>query len=146
MKLQDLRPARGSVKKDKRVGRGGPHAKTSCRGHKGQKARSGGGKGPVFEGGQTPWYRRLPKYRGFKNMNKVEYHEVSLKDLSVFKKDELVTPELLHENKVIKNLNLPVKVLANGEIKVPLTVRLHKFTKGAKELIEKAGGKTEVIK
>lgn len=146
MKLVDLKPARGSIKRRKRVGRGGSHGKTSCRGSKGQNARSGGGKGPAFEGGQTTWYRRLPKFRGFKSLNKIEFYEVSLSALSVFKKDQLVTPEVLCENKIVKNLNKPVKVLANGQIKVPLTVRLHKFTKSAKELIEKAGGKAEVIK
>ena len=147
MKINDLKPARGSKKSKKRLGRGhGCHVKTSGRGSKGQNARSGGGKGPGFEGGQTPWYRRLPKFKGFTSMNKKIYNEVTSTNLERISQDiEFVDPEVLKEKGVIKNLNFPIKILAGKSISKPLTVRAHKFTKGAKELIEKAGGKIEVI-
>lgn len=146
MKLCELSPNTGSRKRRKRVGRGhGCHVKTSCRGSKGQNSRSGGGKGPGFEGGQTPWYRRLPKYKGFKNFNETIYTEITLNILSRFKEGEQITPEILREKGFIKNLKYPVKVLGKGELKVPLNVRLHKFTKGAIETIKAAGGKVEVI-
>ncbi|MFH1453257.1 MAG: 50S ribosomal protein L15 [Armatimonadota bacterium] len=146
MKLTDLKPAPGSKKSKKRVGRGhGCHGKTSGRGSKGQNARSGGGKPPGFEGGQTPWYRRLPKFKGFKNKYKIRYTEVNVDALSKFDKDSTVSPEDLVNRGIIKNLNMPVKVLGGGKIEIPLTVKMHKFTKSAKEMIEKAGGKVEVI-
>lgn len=146
MKLGELKPEKGSVKRRKRVGRGGSHQKTCCRGENGQNSRSGGGKPPGFEGGQTPWYRRLPKYKGFNNYNKKEYQEVTLWDLSAFAKNDVVTPDELLKRNIIEYAGMPVKLLATGKIEIPLEVKLHKFSKAAKESIEKAGGKTEVIK
>lgn len=141
----DLKPNKGSRKSRRRVCRGGKLGKTGGRGHKGQNSRSGGPKGPGFEGGQTPWYRRLPKYRGFNNPFRTEYVEVSLSDLEQFDADTHVTPEMLVEKSIIKSTKKPVKVLANGELKTKLTVSLHAFTATAKAAIEGAGGKTEVI-
>lgn len=146
MRIHELRPAEGSKKTSKRVGRGigSGLGKTSGRGHKGQGARSGGGKGPGFEGGQTPLQRRLPK-RGFKNIFQKVYTEVKLEDLNRFAPGTEVTPELLQETGLVKKLNDGVKILGNGEIKHALTVRAHGFTKSATAKIEEAGGKVEVI-
>ncbi len=141
----NLKPNAGARKQRRRVCRGGKLGKTGGRGFNGQNSRSGGTKGPGFEGGQTPWYRRLPKYRGFKNHFRTEYVEVSLKDLNAFDEGATVTPEALLEKRLIKSVKNPIKVLANGEISKKLTVALHAFTKAAKEAIEGAGGKTEVI-
>lgn len=141
----DLKPNKGSRKRKKRVGRGGDHGTFSCRGMNGQNSRSGGGKGPGFEGGQTPWFRRLPKYRGFNNPFRTEYQEVSLADLNRFADGDTVTPELLVEKGVVKSVRQPVKVLGNGKLERKLTVALHAFTGTAREAIEGAGGKTEVI-
>lgn len=141
----DLKPNKGARKRKKRVGRGGDHGTFSCRGMNGQNSRAGGGKGPGFEGGQTPWYRRLPKYRGFKNHFRTEYQVISLADLNRFEDDVTVTPELLVESGVIKSVRQPVKVLGNGKLEKKLTVALHAFTGSAREAIEGAGGKTEVI-
>lgn len=146
MKLHELKPAEGSRKERKRVGRGTSSGwgKTAGRGHKGQKARSGGGVRPGFEGGQNPLYRRLPK-RGFTNPNRVEYAEVNLDKLNRFDANTEVTPELLLETGVVSNLKDGVKILGNGEITVALTVKANKFSQSAVEKIEAAGGKTEVI-
>ncbi|GGA53821.1 50S ribosomal protein L15 [Kroppenstedtia guangzhouensis] len=146
MKLHELKPSAGSRKVRKRVGRGMAtgHGKTSGRGQKGQKARSGGGVRPGFEGGQNPIYRRLPK-RGFTNINRKEYALVNLETLNRFEEGTVVTPELLQETGVVKNLKDGLKVLANGELKVKLTVKAHKFSKSAQEKIANAGGTTEVL-
>ncbi|NLI60199.1 MAG: 50S ribosomal protein L15 [Clostridiales bacterium] len=146
MKLNQLSPAEGSIKKSKRKGRGPGSGlgKTSGRGHKGQKSRSGGGVRPGFEGGQMPLTRRLPK-RGFTNIFAKVYSEVNLKQLNNFESDTVITPELLKEAGVIKKLNDGVKILGNGELDKKLTVRAHKFSKAAQEKIEAAGGKAEVI-
>lgn len=146
MKLHELKPAEGSRKDRKRVGRGTSSGwgKTAGRGHKGQNARSGGGVRPGFEGGQNPLYRRLPK-RGFTNPNRVEYAIVNLDALNRFEANTEVTPELLLETGVISSLNDGVKILGNGEINVSLTVKANKFSQTAVEKIEAAGGKTEVI-
>jgi len=146
MKLHELKPAEGSRKERKRVGRGTSSGwgKTAGRGHKGQKARSGGGVRPGFEGGQNPLYRRLPK-RGFTNPNRVEYAEVNLDRLNRFDANTEVTPELLLETGVISSLKDGVKILGNGEVTVALTVKANKFSQSAVEKIEAAGGKTEVI-
>ncbi|MBP1933044.1 50S ribosomal protein L15 [Ammoniphilus resinae] len=146
MKLHELKPAEGSRKERKRVGRGTSSGwgKTAGRGHKGQNARSGGGVRPGFEGGQNPLYRRLPK-RGFTNPNRVEYTIVNLDALNRFEANTEVTPELLLETGVISSLNDGVKILGNGEINVSLTVKANKFSQTAVEKIEAAGGKTEVI-
>ncbi|MBI4654973.1 MAG: 50S ribosomal protein L15 [Nitrospirae bacterium] len=145
MKLSELLPVAGSKKKPKRVGRGqgSGHGKTSCKGHKGQKARSGGTKGAGFEGGQTPLQRRLPK-RGFHNIFKKEYSIVNLKTLGELQVP-IVTPEVLFENGLIKDIRDGVKILGEGEIKSPITVRAHAFSASAKEKIVKAGGSVEVI-
>jgi len=146
MKLHELQPAPGSRKKAVRVGRGigSGNGKTSGRGHKGQKARSGGGVRLGFEGGQTPLFRRLPK-RGFTNINRKEYAVVNLDKLNRFEDGTEVTPELLLETGVISKLKSGVKILGKGQIEKKLTVKAHKFSASAKEAIEAAGGKTEVI-
>ena len=149
MRLHELAPKYGATHRKKRVGRGpgSGHGKTSCRGHKGQKARSGGGVPPWFEGGQTPLYRRIPK-RGFKNPRAKEYTEVNVDVLDrYFEAGEEVTPELLLERGVIKKVCKDgVKILGRGELTKSLTVKAQAFTTSAKEKIEKAGGKVEVIK
>lgn len=145
MKLNELKPNPGSRKSRLRVGRGGKNGKTCGRGHNGQNSRSGGTKGPGFEGGQTPWYRRLPKYRGFKNRFRTEYQEVSLSDLETFEAKATVNPESLVEKGILKNIRRPIKVLGNGELTKALTVNLHAFTASAKAAIEGAGGKAEVV-
>jgi large subunit ribosomal protein L15 len=146
MRLEDLRPAAGSRTAPKRVGRGigSGLGKTSGKGHKGQKARSGGGKGPAFEGGQTPLQRRLPK-RGFKNINRKVWAEVNLDRLNEFADGTEVTPELLITNGLIKKVYDGVKVLGRGELEKKLTVKAHAFTGSATTKIEAAGGKAEVI-
>ncbi len=147
MKLNNLKPAEGAVKKNKRVGRGAGsgHGKTSCRGGKGQTARSGASISPVFEGGQMPLIRRIPK-RGFKNaLFKKEFAIVNIDKFNCFESGAVVTPELLLDKKIIKDIMDGVKVLSEGELKVSLTIKAHKFSKQAIEKIEKAGGKAEVI-
>ncbi len=142
---KDLKANKGARKARRRICRGGKLGKTGGRGFNGQNSRSGGGKGPGFEGGQTPWYRRLPKYRGFRNPFRTEYTEICLSDLDRFEADTTVTPELLLEHKVVKSVRQPIKVLGSGELSKKLTVALHAFTGSAREAIESAGGKTEVI-
>lgn len=146
MRLNELGPAPGARKERKRVGRGigSGLGKTSGKGHKGQKARSGGGKGPAFEGGQTPLQRRLPK-RGFNNKWRREWSTVSLERLNVFPDGAEVTPELLRERKIVKNLRDGLKVLGTGTIERRLVVKAQAFSASAKEKIEAAGGKAEVI-
>lgn len=146
MKLHELKPAEGSRHERKRVGRGigSGHGKTAGKGHKGQNARSGGGVRLGFEGGQNPLARRLPK-RGFKNINRKEYAIVSLDALNRFAEGTVVTPELLKETGVVSALRDGVKILANGELKVKLTVKAHKFSGSAAEKIAQVGGTTEVI-
>ncbi len=147
MKLNTLKPAFGATKKDKRVGRGpgSGHGKTSCRGGKGQTARSGGSIPPHFEGGQMPLVRRIPK-RGFKNaLFKKEYEIVNIDTLNMFEADTEVTPELLLQYNIIKGNKEGVKILGEGELSVKLNVKAHKFSKSAVEKIEKAGGKAEVL-
>lgn len=147
MKLDDLYPAPGSTKRRKRVGRGpGCHGKTSGRGENGQRKRSGGTKAPAFEGGQTPWYRILPKFKGFRNRNRIEYVTINLDTLENCASDsEIITAEALYAAGCIKDLNSPIKVLGTGEITKAVNVKLNKFTKTAQAAIEKAGGKVEVI-
>jgi large subunit ribosomal protein L15 len=146
MRLEELKPAKGATKKSKRVGRGvgSGSGKTSGKGHKGQKARSGGVKGAGFEGGQMPLQRRIPK-RGFTNIFRKEYSVVNLADLEKIAGSGPVTPETLMQNGLIKNLKAGVKVLGMGELKSKLTVRAHKFSKSALDKIQAAGGKAEVI-
>jgi len=132
-------------KPKKRVGRGigSGHGKTSCRGHKGQYARNT--VRPGFEGGQTPLHRRLPRYRGFKNRFATEYAIINLSDLEKFEAGTVVTPELLLEKRVIRELKDGLKVLGDGELTRALTVRADKFSKSASEKIAAAGGAAEVI-
>lgn len=146
MRLQDLRPAKGSRRRTKRVGRGigSGHGKTSCKGHKGQKARSGGTKGPGFEGGQMPLQRRLPK-RGFKNRFQIVYAVVNLRDIAKLEGVDTVTPEALIEKGVVKNPKDGIKILGEGEISRPLTIKADAFSASAMAKISAAGGKAEVI-
>ncbi len=146
MKICDLQPAPGSRPKATRKGRGigSGLGKTAGKGHKGQKARSGGGVRPGFEGGQMPLQRRIPK-RGFTNINKKEYAIITLDDLNQFDADAVVTAEVLRAAGLIKGSVDGVKVLANGTIEKAVTVQVQKCSKAALEKIEAAGGKVEVI-
>ena len=146
MKLHELKPVEGARHYKKRVGRGtgSGMGKTATRGHKGQNARSGGGVRPGFEGGQMPLYRRIPK-RGFKNVWAMKYSEINVSTLNKFEDGAEVTPELLKASGLIKKLEDGVSVMGNGEITKKLTVSAHRFTKTAKEKIEKAGGKVIVL-
>src|SRR5690554_186615 len=130
--LHELKPNEGARKSRKRVGRGmgSGHGKTSGKGHKGQKARSGNQPRPGFEGGQIPFFQRIPK-RGFKNVNHIEYATINLKDLNVFEDGDVVTPEVLLEKRIIRKLNSGLKVLAYGTLEKKLTVRAHAFSKNA---------------
>ena len=145
MNLNELKPNPGSRHERLRVCRGGKHGKTGGRGYNGQRSRSGGTKNPGFEGGQTPWHRRLPKFRGFKNPFRTEYQEVSLSDLESFDAKSTINPEHLVEKGILKNVHQPIKVLGNGELTKALTVNLHAFTASAKAAIEGAGGTAEVV-
>jgi large subunit ribosomal protein L15 len=146
MKIEDIRPAEGSRKRSKRVGRGvgSGHGKTSCKGHKGQKARSGGTTGLGFEGGQMPLQRRLPK-RGFKNRFGVEYAVINLDRINALKDMDVVTPELLLEKKIIKDMKDGLKVLGDGKLERPVTVKATAFSAAAEKKITAAGGKAEVL-
>ena len=146
MKLHDLKPAVGATTAPKRLGRGvgSGLGKTSGKGHKGAKARSGGGKRPGFEGGQMPLTMRLPK-RGFTNKWRVEYATVNVERLNIFEDGAVVTPVELVESGILKNVQDGVKILGNGDITKKLTVKATKFSQSAKEKIEAAGGKVEVF-
>ena len=146
MKLHELHPAEGSTTAQKRLGRGSGSGlgKTSGKGHKGAKARSGGGKRPGFEGGQMPLYRRVPK-RGFNNVFRTEYAEVNVERLEAFENGETVTAQALLEKKIIRKELDGVKILGGGELTKKLTVQAAKFSASAKEKIEAVGGKAEVI-
>lgn len=147
MKLHDLRPAEGAKKRRKRVGRGiaAGQGKTAGRGTKGQAARSGGTKGPYFEGGQLPLVRRLPFKRGFTNIFKVEYTPVNLYRLAGFRAGQEVSPETLAAAGIIKSASLPVAILGQGEVDRPLTVKAHRFSASARAKIEEAGGSVEEL-
>jgi len=147
MKLHELKPAEGAKKAPFRKGRGhgSGNGKTAGRGHKGQKARAGGGVRIGFEGGQMPLYRRIPK-RGFNNkMFATHYTEINVSDLNIFEDGTVVTVELLKEKGLIKKVLDGVKVLGDGELTKKLTVQAAKFTKSASEKIEAAGGKAEEV-
>ena len=146
MKLHELSPAPGSTKKAFRVGRGAGsgNGKTAGKGHKGQKARSGGGVRPGFEGGQMPLQRRIPK-RGFNNIFAKQFAIVNVSDLERFDNDTVVTEELLVQTGLVKKALDGVKILGNGDLSKKLTVNATAFSASAKEKIEKAGGKAEVI-
>jgi large subunit ribosomal protein L15 len=158
MKLNDLRPDKGSTKNRRRVGRGisAGKGKTAGRGTKGQGARSGGGKPPYFEGGQLPLVRRLPFKRGFTNIFRINYQEVNVRDLQEkstltgeasqrFEDGTVVTPEVLEAEGLIRDALKPVKILGDGELSTNLTVHAHGFTKSAQEKIEDAGGSVEKL-
>ena len=146
MKLHELKPAEGSRKPRRRVGRGigSGMGKTSTRGTKGQFSRTGGGTRPGFEGGQMPLYRRLPK-RGFKNTFAKKYAEVNVEQLNCFDNGAVVDPAALIEAGILKNVLDGVRVLGNGELTKSLTVQAQGFTKSAQQKIEAVGGKAEVI-
>ena len=146
MKLDELKPAPGANKKRKRVGRGdgSGHGKTSGRGHKGQGARSGGNVQPGFEGGQMPLQRRLPK-RGFHNPFRIEMAVVNLAQLDNFPAGSEANPQTLADEGLVKGRNRRVKILGEGSLSKALTVRAHGFSAKAKEKIEAAGGKAELI-
>lgn len=146
MKLHDLKPAPGSHRKTKRVGRGhgSGKGKTSGKGMMGQKARSGPNPYPHFEGGQNPLVRRMPYKRGFTNIFRVEYTVVNLEKLADWNGGE-ITPEALRDAGVIKNLKQPVKVLGDGDVSTALSVRVHKVSASARAKIEAAGGSVQLI-
>ena len=146
MKLHELRAVPGATKAPKRKGRGTAtgQGKTAGRGMNGQKSRSGGGVRPGFEGGQMPLYRRIPK-RGFTNIWRTEYTVLNVEDLNRFEEGTVVTPELIKEAGMAKQVKDGIKILGNGHIEKNLTVQAHKFSKTAVEKIEAAGGKAEVI-
>jgi large subunit ribosomal protein L15 len=146
MQLHNLKPNAGSTHSRKRVGRGtgSGTGKTAGTGHKGQNSRSGRGTRPGFEGGQTPFFKRLKK-RGFTNFTRKEYATVNIMELNRYAEGTVVTPESLLEDRLITKLLSGLKILGDGSLDVKLTVKAHKFTKSALEKIEAAGGSVEVI-
>ena len=146
MKLHELKAVPGATRAPKRKGRGTAtgQGKTAGRGMNGQKSRSGGHVKLGFEGGQMPLYRRIPK-RGFTNIFGTEYTAINVETLNKFEANTVVTPELLKENGVVKQVKDGIKILGNGNLDKALTVQAHKFSKSAVEKIEAAGGKAEVI-
>jgi large subunit ribosomal protein L15 len=148
MQLHDLQPKPGSKHRKKRVGRGisAGQGKTAGRGTKGQGARQGGGPGQYFEGGNLPFVRKLPFKRGFTNLSKIHYVEVSLSRLEkLFAKNAVVTPETLAGAGVMKDPSSPVVVLGDGQLTKPLTVKVHRVSASARAAIEKAGGTVETL-
>jgi large subunit ribosomal protein L15 len=147
MKLHEIKPRHGSRRQRKRVGRGiaAGQGKTAGRGTKGQGARAGEGGKLYRQGGNLPFFRRLPFKRGFTNIYRMEWTEVNLVSLKDFAAGSDVTPETLLETGIIRHLRNPIVLLGRGEVKVPLQVRLHRVSKGARTAIEGAGGKVEVI-
>lgn len=146
MRIHDLAPSKGSRSKRKRVGRGlgSGHGRTSCRGHKGQKARSGGSVPPGFEGGQMPIQRRLPK-RGFTNIFKKSFAVVNVKDLGNFEANSTLDIERLKDAGLVRKTEAGVKVLGIGDISHPVTVKVNKISKVAREKIEAAGGTVQLL-
>jgi len=146
MKLHELKPAPGSRHRPKRVGRGtgSGHGKTATRGHKGYKARSGGGKQPGFEGGQMPLKRRVPK-RGFTNTFRKEWAVVNLRDLNRLEGIQDVTPQVLVQSGLVRARSDRIKVLAEGTLTRPLSVQAHRFSQAAIAKIQAAGGRAEVV-
>ncbi|GAB4537476.1 MAG: 50S ribosomal protein L15 [Thermodesulfovibrionia bacterium] len=145
MRLCDLQPSQGSKKGRKRVGRGvgSGHGKTSCRGHKGQKARTGGGVKPGFEGGQMPLIRRIPK-RGFTNIFQKRFAIVNVGMLDRLQ-ESIITPELLVEKGLVKDIMDGIKVLGDGEVTRAMTVKAHAFSKSAEQKIIQAKGSIEIV-
>ena len=146
MKLNELSPAKGSRSARKRLGRGvgSGTGKTAGRGSKGLKSRSGGGVRPGFEGGQMPIHRRLPK-RGFTNIFKKQFVEINIRDLSKFESDSLVDKGALIQEGLVRGKNDGIVLLGKGDISIPLTIKVNRVSKGAREKIEGAGGTVEVI-
>lgn len=146
MNLSDIKPSPGSKKSPRRVGRGvgSGLGKTCGKGHKGQKARSGGNVHPSFEGGQMPMHRRLPK-RGFKNPFRKEYAIINVRDLAFLAEHAEITPEILIGRGIVNSPELPIKLLAVGEIDRPVSLRVHAVSEAAKNKITAAGGSVEVI-
>ncbi len=147
MRLDALRPNPGSIKRKKRLGRGlgSGHGVTAGRGTKGQKARSGGSKGPHFEGGQNPFYLRVPRYPGFKNPFKKVYAVVNLDKLNIFPENSVVDRDALIEKNLIKKNERLVKILGRGKLEKKLIVKAHAFSKKAVEEIMGKGGKVELV-
>jgi large subunit ribosomal protein L15 len=147
MKLNDLKPNEGSKKNRKRIGRGtsAGQGKTSGRGTKGQGARAGGGTPLYHQGGNLPFFRRLPFKRGFTPINRVEYNEINLDQLESFKAKSEVNPETLEEARLLKDIGNPVAILGRGDVKVALKVQAHRVTEGARAKIEAAGGSVEIF-
>lgn len=149
MELHDLKPNEGARKNRKRKGRGtaSGYGKTSGRGMKGQNSRSGGGVPLYHQGGNLPFFRKLPFKRGegFTVINRVRYAEVNLEKLSEFPADTEITPEVLLEAGIINDMKMPVKILGRGDVAVPLTVKTHKISASAQEKIEGAGGRVDII-
>lgn len=146
MKLSELKVPKGAVKKRKIRGRGAGsgHGKTSCRGHKGAKARSGPGTHMGFEGGQMPLIRRIPK-RGFTSKFKILYEIVNIEKLNTFKNNSVVNVNALIENKIVRKRNVPVKILGEGKLTKSFTVKADAFSASAKKKIIEAGGKVEIV-
>jgi len=146
IRVGTLRPPRGATKRRKRIGfgMGSGHGKTATRGSKGQRSRAGSRMRPGFEGGQMPLHRRLPK-RGFTNIFKKRFAVVNLSDLKDFKAAETITPELLTRRGLVKRLGDGLRILGDGDLKAPLKISAHHFSKSALEKIKKAGGTAEVI-
>ncbi len=148
MRLHDLSPAKGSKKKRTRVGRGiaGKRGKTGGRGTKGQGARSGGGKGPYFEGGQLPLVRRLPFKRGFNNPFRIEYQEVNIWLLErTFDDGAEITPSTMEEAGIVRDAGEPIAILGSGDVTKKYNIKAHRFTKSAQAKIEEKGGTTEKL-
>src|SRR5436309_4834640 len=147
MNIHDLRPPEGSTRERVRIGRGhgSGKVKTGGKGTKGQNARAGGGVPPYFEGGQLPLIRKLPYRRGFRNPFRVEFREVNVRDLAEFPAGSTVGPEEFEIAGVLRGKTGPVKVLGQGDLAVSLTVRAHKFSAGARQKIESAGGTAQLI-
>jgi large subunit ribosomal protein L15 len=149
MQLHDLKPNEGAHKDRKRVGRGtaAGQGKTCGRGMKGQNARSGGGTPLYHQGGNLPFFRKLPFMRGegFRPINRVRYSEVNLELLEAFPADTEITPDFLVESGIIRDLDKLVKILGRGDVSVALKIKVHKISKGAQEKVEAAGGSVEII-
>jgi large subunit ribosomal protein L15 len=147
MRLHELQPPDGATRERVRIGRGhgSGKVKTGGKGTKGQNARAGGGVPPYFEGGQLPLIRKLPYRRGFRNPFRVEFREVNIRDLSEFPSGSTVGPEEFEIAGVLRGKTGPVKVLGQGELSIKLTVRAHKFSAGARQKIEAAGGTVELV-
>ncbi len=149
MKLHDLKPQEGSKKNRKRVGRGiaAGQGKTAGRGTKGQGARAGGGTGLYHQGGNLPFFRRLPFLRGkgFTPVNRIEYNEINLDQLEGFDPDSVISPDTLVEARLLRNNRKPVVILGRGDVNVSLKVRVHRISNGARTKIENAGGSVEII-